>query len=1052
MTLRGDQTAVPSTACGLKRGGTGMGGLMGLRIAVVAAFCLGAPWPVVGQDLPDRFLERLQAVGYHDMALLYLDKGLEQGGLPERFERDAPLIRAELLLGWLPRLDNQRRRQEVSEQIESLLTDFLETAGTHPRRGEARFRLANLYVTTGQRALEEFLDQGEASAATRAEQALSQAADLFAAALEDLRPQLEALRGGRIDPSDSQRLRQRDQLLMDYRQAEVLQALSLKGVAQVQGEPGRGLLQQAAALFSGLIEKTNSRREAGTHILSRLYLADTQVLLEQWDLAIDNYQRVRDYQEELPQFRRWRAAATAGLIDLYLRPEQAKYALAAEAGQQLLSSMRGDERPQAEWVRLQLATAEALLAAGGAAERPGDRRGRYREVRRLLQPLLATTGQSQRRAAELLRQAGAEIADEPSLELPEAKTFADALRLGRQRLETSENAARSLDLLSAAATESDVPSSEEGFDREQMLEMLQAYRLQAIELFRKAERLWGGADTRDDLLRCRQLQAFTWLRLEGWHEAAAIGQFVAHQAAGTEVGLQGAQIALVALSKLVEQADSDRLPGLMAALERLSVAMLAAWPTAVESQEAAIKLVQLALADRRWEEALQYADLLPPESPRGAALQLDLGYVLWNQLRSATAAELSEAELTRRTARAERLLQAGSDSLTGGPLSRRSIEGLVTLADVRLRAGDWGAAERLLERPEVGLSAALERAEASAEEALPAGLLIDILRLQLHTQIVRGGATGAVLEGTQVEQVLERMQQLADTSPTAASAMDATLVQLAADLQRQVRTVVDRPTQVRLAEGLWLVMEPLVEQSRRLASLHWAGDTLLALADALDSGGAEADVQRRQLLAGASLAYRRILTEFADDAEQLEQRRLRPEVLRFRLASSLSGQAEYAEAHRVLVELLEANPNLLTAQLEAARNLKRWAAGRDVARLQESLLGAEPRGARGDPIVWGWGRLGVTLQRAMATRAELADAFFEARYELAEGRLQLAQTQADQRERLARQALEDVRQTWLTYPQLGGESRRGAFDALTRRIQGTLGQPQRGLAAFERAG
>jgi hypothetical protein len=585
-----------------------------------------------------------------------------------------------------------------------------------------------------------------------------------------------------------------------------------------------------------------------------------------------------------------------------------------------------------------------------------------------------------------------------------------------------------------------------------MLETLQAYRLQAIELFRRGERLWGGDDTRDDLLRLRQLQAFTWLRLEGWHEAAAVGQFVAQQAPGTEVGLQAAQLALVALSKLVEQADSERLPGLMAALERLSGEMLAAWPTAAESQEAAIKLVQLALADRRWEEAMQYADLLPADSPRAAALQLDLGYVLWNQLRSTAGQGLSEAEVTRRTAQADRLLQAGADSLTSGPLSRRSVEGLVTLADVRLRAGDWGAAERLLERPQVGLTAEFELAAGPGEEPLPIGLMIDILRLQLHKEIVRGGATGVALEAEQVQHTLERMQQLADSSPTAASAMDGSLVQLAGDLQQQLRTAVDRPTQMHLAEGLWLLMKPLVEQSQRLASLHWAGDTLLGLAEALESGGAEVDAQRRQLLAGASLAYRRILSEFADNTEQLEQRRLRPEVLRFRLASSLSGQAQYAEAHRVLVELLEANPNMVTAQLEAARNLKRWAGGRDVTRLQESLLGAERRGARSDPIVWGWGRLGVTLQRAMATRTELADAFFEARYELADGRLQLAQAQPEQRERLARQALEDVRQTWLTYPQLGGESRRGAFDALTRRIQGTLGQPPRGLAAFERAG
>ncbi len=92
------------------------------------------------------------------------------------------------------------------------------------------------------------------------------------------------------------------------------------------------------------------------------------------------------------------------------------------------------------------------------------------------------------------------------------------------------------------------------------------------------------------------------------------------------------------------------------------------------------------------------------------------------------------------------------------------------------------------------------------------------------------------------------------------------------------------------------------------------------------------------------------------DAEQknkgfLDAIQRKPEDVQIRQALAYRGQADYAKASDVLLDILKQNNTQLTAQIEAAKNFQEWAAGKDVEKLKKALFGSEP-GPKGKNIIW----------------------------------------------------------------------------------------------------
>jgi hypothetical protein len=139
----------------------------------------------------------------------------------------------------------------------------------------------------------------------------------------------------------------------------------------------------------------------------------------------------------------------------------------------------------------------------------------------------------------------------------------------------------------------------------------------------------------------------------------------------------------------------------------------------------------------------------------------------------------------------------------------------------------------------------------------------------------------------------------------------------------------------------------------------------------------------------------------------------------------------------------------LTAQIEAARNYQQWSAAKDPDLLKKAMFGAEPD-QRQKNIVWGWGNISKMLSSQMGNRPELQKIFFEARLQLATCRRLLGKTQpAAEQKKLLEQAVSDIRQTYLAYPELGGPESKSSFDKLLRLLQADLNRAVVGLKEFD---
>jgi hypothetical protein len=196
--------------------------------------------PAHSEEPAAKFLERLKEEGHYDQALKYLDVGVQRNRIPESMKADLGLER--ILILQLS-LDNVRTAKEGEERlaaIEQGFKDFLNASPEHPRRGETMLKLADMYLARGTKLLTEAdtenkKEGGQATSTElreKARVALQLAYENFGGAVEWLRPVLEAMQGANVKPNETERLALREKLRTEYRQGEILQAITTRYLAE----------------------------------------------------------------------------------------------------------------------------------------------------------------------------------------------------------------------------------------------------------------------------------------------------------------------------------------------------------------------------------------------------------------------------------------------------------------------------------------------------------------------------------------------------------------------------------------------------------------------------------------------------------------------------------------------------------------------------------------------------------------------------------------------------------------------------------------------------
>jgi tetratricopeptide (TPR) repeat protein len=263
------------------------------------------------------------------------------------------------------------------------------------------------------------------------------------------------------------------------------------------------------------------------------------------------------------------------------------------AGEEQLKMVDFRERVKPEWQDLQLAVAEARLAWIKTLDPKGDEakiRNLKREARDAFQNLAKKQGRAGNIAKDYLKDLGIEVkGNTEDNKLPDANNFTEAMKAGRSRLDRAEEGDATIQLLEKQLKDAPEADRKGIEDQIKLVESdMERDRLQAIELYDKALRLYRDEDSREDLLQTRFLQAYLHLRLQKYWEAFAISDSVIRSSKGTETAQKAGSFALMSLGQLIDSAPAERQSALVVQLERLANYLRETVPGSPEAEQAIV--------------------------------------------------------------------------------------------------------------------------------------------------------------------------------------------------------------------------------------------------------------------------------------------------------------------------------------------------------------------------------------------------------------------------------------------------------------------------------
>jgi len=996
-----------------------------------------------------RFLNRLREEGFYDMGLKYLEVSAARNRLPADMKTDLPLERVMLMQESLRNVKTPQQRDERMAAIEKGYREFLAAAPGHSRRSETQTKLGDLLLDRALSALTESKKPenvvSSESWRSKSRQAYTEALDLYNKISEELKPILETMAGDKIKSlkiegkSVKELTELREQYQREYRQSQILGAKTMEFIAQTYDEPSpdrKQWLEKAETSFNAVVEKTTGPQEAGRRMLSLLYLGEVQTQLDKIDEARNSYIRVSE-NEEGGIFRTWRIQAIAGIIRLDSTEKAAKYEAAIQRGDEALKTASAKDRDEPEWLELQLALADARLAWGKKIDSKKEEnkfRNNRSAARELLQTINKKKGPHQAKAQKSLSELGFEpVEKKVDDKLPNTKAWADTVKVARERLDRAETSELNLPILQQQATagnnvQDQIQTIQDGASKD---------RAQSIELYQRALRLYKSTDSREELLETKFLLAYLYLRTEQYWECVALSQDLLVSGKGTDKAQKSGGFALMGLGKIISEVPPERQLAFVPSLVRLANQLNVIDPASEEARNAVDLLVKLDLIHKRYDDALKHISLGQGKSSGAGASML--GQILWGEYQQAAYEHRkNKTEETpdeqKNKLQAETLLRSTWDSMSADKADKTMAIGVNTLTNIYLSSDRVDEALAVVDAGGKGAIAL-----ANSVKDLEPSVKLEAYRLKLQAMVQAAG-NGKQLPAESVVQIVQTMKELASGDD---SLLTNSLNNLAVKLQAKLEASKSIDDQAKLGTAFGVLISQLVDVSSDVAVLDSCGTSILTLATKMQKDpNLAGNVKPLMLIADA--AFSKVA---AKPPQELIDSKRKPEEIQFKLAQAKSGAGKFDEAHALYVLSLTANPNNITFQVEAARNLQLWANGKDLELIKKAIFGAEPK-SKTEKVIWGWN----TINKRTASRvSDFKEIFFEARLNIAKNLrlIALAEPTPEKKKQSLEKAIGSIRETFQTYPELGSPEIRAGFEKSLREIQQDLGKTVNGLLEFK---
>ncbi len=576
-------------------------------------------------------------------------------------------------------------------------------------------------------------------------------------------------------------------------------------------------------------------------------------------------------------------------------------------------------------------------------------------------------------------------------------------------------------------------------------------RAQTIRMLQRALGLSKGVEL-ESVNHARYLLTYLLYDANRLHEAAALGGFLADRYPSSRGSDQAAVYAMASWQQLQKQSDRAWAAEAREKCGRAAESILRGWPKSKAAGDAAVVAIASAVEARDPQRIAAVIALIPAESPRRPEVLQRAGMGLAQLAQQAGRADASnrptEADLAALRKQAKSTLDEGLTAIPqDAPADAVSLAAALARCQLAMEDGDDAAVKRVLEHPGYGPWTAISGGQPQGVADAVAGSALTLaLRHFIGTQQIE-----------KAEQAMGLLEKQAGTGAEAAAKLTSMYLAMGRDLEQQLRSLAGSggaatpERAAALLAGFEAFLDRVAERDDKVSSQMWVGSTYHALASGEASGSGVSEPQRKKYLDKSAKVFERLL---AGDTAELKK--YEP-TLRLKLASMYQQREQWDDARKHLDWFLTdaTRQKTLDVQIEAAKLAQAAGAAAGDAAEAKRLFREAVSGDKGsERVSWGWGGIANKLvKQAFAgddERAQRAQAqFFDARLNLARCRLEWAEHDAPNRDKLLEMATNDIAITYKLYPGLGGDGMRQKFDALLREIQTARGQPADGLTAIE---
>lgn len=1036
--------------------------VLGLIVAVAALTARAAERPL-------EFVHALRDRDYHDYALLYLDRLQAKNNLAADLKAVIPFERALVLLDSARSLRDPEEQMRRFDQARASLEEFLKQSPDSPQAAQANSELAQVYIGKGrveaQQARAAHDPQKKTAAQKKARDYFNEARKVLQAAHDRYKTEYEK-HDKSIPKTDKARYEARERVYLSYLQAQLQLAELQYEEAQIY-DPGskenRKLLTEASNAFEQIHIHYRSQN-AGLY--ARMWQG--KCFQEQDDIA----KALGIYGELLghgggspgPTLKTLQDRVLGFRLICLNHEKKADYQVVIDEASAWIKQNRSLLSTRAalviQWELVRALEAKALAENTAASEKP-----------RILEQALSTARAVNRYAGEFKAPSTAMIQRIQSAlnrEPGDPKDFAGAYAAARVLIEDIRNRHQKID-------------AARGPERERLVGEVQPVLKEAARVLGLALSLATSKDDDNDVNRARYFLAYVYYNLPGHsYDSAVLGEFVArkYHDSQPDLALDAAYLAQAAYIQAYNRMpahDADQ-KSIRDADMRHIVALCnfitEHFSASDKAQDARMNLGAMFTQMRQPAEAAKWYLQVPEAAPQYLEAQLAAGGAFWFQYLAESIRPEAERppreELDRLARQAREILQNAVEKyeaqlpkdITQVDLPRLAnlTRAKYTYAQILNGTGDYARAMALLAEGSLSALAAVAAPDGDEQKRPPRPHIKSAEFASLvHQQVLRAAVGLQNLDRARAE--MKTLEELEGTDGGGA-ALTRIYVELGKELQKEVERLqaARDPRLVDVLGSFEKFLEGVFQrkEGRDYNGLMWVAETYRALGDGLESGDA---ARASSYFAKSAAALQAVLDEEQSRPGYVPAGAMTG--VQLRLAMCLRRQKSFAEAEKLVMQILKERPQALDAQAEAAQLYEDWAfrgEASNASRWNKAISG-DLRSKKKDKLLWGWSgiaqRLEIGLMQAAEPDSEYAGQFLDARYHVAWCRYHQALVEHDrkQREELLEAAKADVRLTAVAIPDLGGAENWAKFNKLYREVQQTLvdtGLSRRAVVDLER--